>query len=1571
MLYIQSRADMTLGVIEEFYNDTHQMILSSGVSSYTFTVAKNIEDSQYLVEGNYVIITDDQGLGWKFTIMNTTQTHTEITVYCEDIGLELVNKVMDAWNAPTTKQPASYYINKAIKDTKWKIGFNQISNLSRTLKWDGRDTSLNRLLSICTEFDHAEIEFRVKFHNLQVTDYIINIYKSRGANRSDIQLVYGETVDDITKSSSIEELATAMMGVGSDKELPENAPQGAIPDKVTFKNLTYDDGFFFTKMGDPFLRARVANQQFNLREGYIEDYYEYDTSDPQELLNRTITQLKERSEIKVNYEVSAVKFDKSLQLGDTITIIDHDYKPELLLSGRVLELDKSYTDASQDKLVLGNFLILYSNINDKLYNLQNQIKNMKVDNNYMWLRYAIDDKGTGMSATPTAGTKYFAMLVNKKTGVPSDNPADYAGHWKLIQGEDGKDGVAGEKGADGKTSYTHFAYANDVSGHSDFSLDDPTGRAYMGVFSDFTKADSTNPDDYIWSLTKGEDGEQGIQGLQGPQGTKGIAGPKGEDGKTQYTHIAYSNSADGKIDFSQTPANHKYIGMYVDFIEDDSNDPTKYGWSLIKGEDGLDGPQGIAGPKGADGKTSYTHIAYANGGETQMNMSKWTLSEPAKQAGAITYKEGTNYIQYSGVSNWENYNMQFIAKKGDSISVTVTWTQPAISGHFSFYGATTPQMGVPTGEVGNTGSTALKNKVFKFTFTAGGDNPYFVISGGNVADGVLYPLEVSVQQDFSQSPNDHTYIGMYTDFTEADSDDVSLYNWTQIKGSDGTQGVAGKAGADGKTPYFHSAWANSADGKTGFSTTDSVNKSYLGTYTDFTQADSTDPTKYAWSLIKGKDGTNGTPGKAGADGKTPYFHTAWADSKDGKINFSLTDATNRGFLGTYTDFVQADSTDPAKYTWTELVGGLNLSARNLASRKLFRPFGDSTVKGGSDTVLVTGTASNTVAGMGVRRHHLVKPNTTYIFTFDFQILTGKINHIAGHVGDFKSTNYVKVNGKNWGANWNGTYPFTPMAGESHHFEISLTTEDTLPSDGTDGFWIQPNRNGTAAAYSAQVSNLRINEGSKDLGYSKPIEDIDDSLNSLQTPNLVYNAGFNGDYKGGLDGWTAGGGGTWATSAALRTSNEGSRSAVFDVNTTPATTTYYALHSKRFPVNKDLAYSFSGDASIHNESNHPFPYLEVNWFDASNKGVGNTSSMWDVNIKEKFQHTYLENVKPPATATQAQLSFIIRTNANVATHHLVSFSRPMMNIGEYVAQYTDRGASEADVSKVNDALNQANAKINAVPHVSAQSSAPTNPKQGDQWWVLDESGKATGFKVWSGTDWADSKIQQSLLNVVSLNAVTITGSTINGSKFTNNFDFTNADKIRFQGVTTIGDGAINITWKIPANNQTGQTLLNASGFQSVVNDSDGAIINRTDLLFGELDLKNRTSGTGATSKYVWGSLTAQDVYRGDTTAVQWLSGWGDWGNGNGLIHVTRNGYTVSVSGYPHHNNSENFAEVATLPAWARPPKTVNLSGTIYDSGVMNPAACKITIDQNGKVQVTNGKKGGYLIIGGTYVGQDIV
>lgn len=140
-----------------------------------------------------------------------------------------------------------------------------------------------------------------------------------------------------------------------------------------------------------------------------------------------------------------------------------------------------------------------------------------------------------------------------------------------------------------------------------------------------------------------------------------------------------------------------------------------------------------------------------------------------------------------------------------------------------------------------------------------GKTSYFHIKYSSVAN----PTSSS---QMTETPS--TYIGTYVDYEPNDSTDPKKYTWSKFEGSDGKDGIAGTNGADGKTYYLHIAYANSADGRTGFSVSDGTNKLYIGQYTDTTKADSTDPTKYTWSKIKGDPGTDGKPGADGKPGRT-------------------------------------------------------------------------------------------------------------------------------------------------------------------------------------------------------------------------------------------------------------------------------------------------------------------------------------------------------------------------------------------------------------------------------------------------------------------------------------------------------------------------------------------------------------------------------------------------------------------------------------------------------------------------------------------------------------------------------
>lgn len=137
------------------------------------------------------------------------------------------------------------------------------------------------------------------------------------------------------------------------------------------------------------------------------------------------------------------------------------------------------------------------------------------------------------------------------------------------------------------------------------------------------------------------------------------------------------------------------------------------------------------------------------------------------------------------------------------------------------------------------------------------------------ADGKTSYFHIKYSENANGNPmteTPSTYIGTYVDYTQADSSDYKKYTWSRFEGAQGERGergIAGTNGTNGKTSYLHIAYANSADGKTGFSVSDSANKLYIGQYTDFVQNDSTDPTAYAWTKIKGETGATGAKGDSG------------------------------------------------------------------------------------------------------------------------------------------------------------------------------------------------------------------------------------------------------------------------------------------------------------------------------------------------------------------------------------------------------------------------------------------------------------------------------------------------------------------------------------------------------------------------------------------------------------------------------------------------------------------------------------------------------------------------------------
>lgn len=161
------------------------------------------------------------------------------------------------------------------------------------------------------------------------------------------------------------------------------------------------------------------------------------------------------------------------------------------------------------------------------------------------------------------------------------------------------------------------------------------------------------------------------------------------------------------------------------------------------------------------------------------------------------------------------------------------------------------------------------------------------------------------------------YIGIYTGDKQQAPTNASDYSWTKIRGEDGARGRDGNNGRDGVSNYIHRKYS---DYSSGYAMDDNSSRKYIGIYTGTSSTPPTTPTSYTWSKIKGEDGRQGVPGVRGADGRTSYLHTAYANSPTGDVDFSTTNSNGKEYIGTYSDFEVADSTDYRRYKWVKIKG---------------------------------------------------------------------------------------------------------------------------------------------------------------------------------------------------------------------------------------------------------------------------------------------------------------------------------------------------------------------------------------------------------------------------------------------------------------------------------------------------------------------------------------------------------------------------------------------------------------------------------------------------------------------------
>ena len=745
-----------------YYNDTWSRDMPTGASTFEFTVFKKAIQSdtasskayQHLNERAWVSFRHN-GRTYLFNVMSVEENEQTIKCYCENLNLELINELVNPYKATRAMTFAEYCTEMDLLNyAHLTIGINEISDQQRIIEWTTQETKLARLLNLAKQFN-AEIEFDTQLKaDSTIKKFTVNIYHEHddthqgvGRIRNDVVLKYGKNISSITRKvdktgifNTIRptgKMPTVEVEESGERHLSSQRVKNADGSTTETIIRTASDGtksktIVHTKVTKLADKTRITTTTTTRSDGTIEQTVttskkggpsntekriikppkkkEKETEPEKEVL--TIENLgdwsikNERGELEFYQRGQQLYAPLSMQLypstftsataEDQWTRRDFDFdtdEPNELRRLAYLKLKQhcypaityevdGFVDVEIGDTIqiyddgFSPALIIKARVSEQKISFTNPSSNKTTFSNFKALENKLSD---GIQA---AFERLFEASKPYTIKLSTDN------------------GIAFKNGQ-GQTIVTPTLMRGNKVIHSGWrwvvdGVIKATSSSYIVRASDINQkmvltvsawVDNKEVASEQLTLINTSDGLQGPKGDTGPQGAIGPKGDRGEKGERG-----------------------------------------ERGLQGLQGLQGAKGDQGIPGTKGADGRTQYTHIAYAD-----------------------------------------------------------------------------------------------------------------TISGSG----------------FSQTNADKTYIGVYVDFNSTDSVNPADYRWTRWRGSDGLngkdgpQGIPGKPGADGRTPYFHRAWANSADGRTDFSTSDSTNKRYLGTLTDFTEADSQDPGSYKWTALFG------------------------------------------------------------------------------------------------------------------------------------------------------------------------------------------------------------------------------------------------------------------------------------------------------------------------------------------------------------------------------------------------------------------------------------------------------------------------------------------------------------------------------------------------------------------------------------------------------------------------------------------------------------------------------------------------------------------------------------------------
>ena len=822
-----------------YSNSQWHQYLEYSTSTFDFTIPKIVngklhEDVKYINDDMFVSFYYDNTYH-VFYVSQLVENDTTFQVTCNNTNLELAQEQSVALKSNGAQNIAWYLEHLEILGfTNLEIGVNEVSDKTRTLEFEPQDTKLAQLHSLMSKFD-AEFAFRTELNrDGTIKKFTIDIYQipddnhhGIGKARGDVVLHYQNELKGVQVTSDKTQLFNAGVFTGAD---------GVNLESVEFEERNeLGQVEFYSRRGSSYVFAPLSRERYpstmnpDNADNWTRKDFQTEYKDVNSLKGYALRTIKQYAYPLMTYTVdvhsSFMENYKDVNLGDTVKIINNNFRGGLALEARVSEMVISFDMPLNNSVVFTNFRKLDNKPSGSLQQRIDEIVSKS-------LPYRVE-------ITTTNGT-VFKNGVGRSAVRPVLKQGDRTVNatWRFV--------------IDGVIKYVGMTYDMVAS-----QITQPTA---LTVSAWVDNKEVASEEVTFLNVSDGRNGTPGPQGPQGPAGPKGDRGNDGLPGKNgvglKTTTITYGMSDSDTVMPTSWTSNPpilvkgKYLWTKTQWMYTDFSSETGYQKTYVA-RDGNDGNNGIAGKDGVGIRS--TTITYAQGTSgTVAPTTGWTSQVPNVPAGQFLWTK--TVWSYTDNTNETGYSVSKIGEQG------------------------------PQGVKGDTGAKGDRGEK--------GDRG---LQGPQGLTGPVGPQG--------------------------------------LQGPKGDQGIPGVKGADGKTQYTHIAYADTVSGS-GFSQTD-TNKAFIGMYQDFNATDSRNPQDYRWSKWKGSDGRDGIPGKAGADGRTPYVHFAYADSADGRNGFSLTQNGNKRYLGVCTNFDRTDSTNPADYSWNDMTGSVSVGGENLIRNSAF------------------------------------------------------------------------------------------------------------------------------------------------------------------------------------------------------------------------------------------------------------------------------------------------------------------------------------------------------------------------------------------------------------------------------------------------------------------------------------------------------------------------------------------------------------------------------------------------------------------------------------------------------------